>query len=235
MFITYYLFKDNRNWLFLIGSELLFLYTLIYAGSKSSFLVLAVLTLFIFIIKFKEIVSAVVTPKGLGALFLFIGIAIGGAWYMKDSSAVEGLKQRSKKTGTMHERFVIWEAGADMIRENFFLGVGFGQFPKVSYKYINDYIPEEGYPSHNNFVKVFAESGVFSFLTYLFFIIALFTSKTKEIFRSDYFWIYVASLSTVLMSLTIPSLHHKDYWWSLALISYVIYLFYKNDEEYMTA
>ncbi|RUM67061.1 MAG: hypothetical protein DSZ06_02080 [Sulfurospirillum sp.] len=233
MFITYYLFKENRNWIFLIGSELLFFYTLIYAGSKTSFLVLIVLSIFIFIVKFKEIMSAIVTPKGLGALLLFISIAIGGAWYMSGTSAAKGLQERSKKTGTMHERFVIWEAGADMIRENFLLGVGFGQFPKVSYRYINEYIPEEAYPSHNNFIKVFAESGVFSFLTYLLFIILLFTSKIKEIYKSDYFWIYVASLSTVLMSLTIPTLHHKDYWWILAMVSYVVYYYYKKDEDYI--
>jgi O-antigen ligase len=232
MFATYYLFKQNRNWIFLIGSELLFVYTLIYAGSKSSFLVLAVLTLFIFVVRFREIMGAIATPKGLGALVLFIAISVGGAWYMSNSTAVKGLEERSKSTGTMHQRFVIWEAGGDMIRENFFLGVGFAQFPKVSYKYINDYLPPEAYPSHNNFIKVFAESGVFSFLAYLFFIITLFTTKVKEIYSSDHFWIYVGSLSVVLMSLTIPSLHHKDYWWTLALVSYSIYYFYKKEENF---
>ncbi len=232
MFATYYLFKQNKNWIFLIASELLFIYTLIYAGSKSSLLVLGALTILIFFVKFKEIMSAIATPKGLWGLLLVIGIGVGGAWYMSNSTAVKGLQERSKSTGTMHQRFIIWEAGGDMIRENFFLGVGFAQFPKVSYHYINDYLPEEAYPSHNNFIKVFAESGVFSFLAFLFFIGSLFTTKRKEIYSSDHFWLYVGSLSVVLMSLTIPSLHHKDYWWTLALVSYSIYYFYKKDEEF---
>jgi O-antigen ligase len=131
----------------------------------------------------------------------------------------------------MQQRFIIWRAGSEMIRDNFFLGVGFAQFPKVSGGYIKDYLPPEALPSHNNFIKVFAESGIFAFIAYLLFIGSLFTTKVREIYSSDYFWIYVGSLSVVLMSLTIPSLHHKDYWITLVLVSHVIYIFYKKEEN----
>ncbi len=231
MFLTYYLFKKNRNWIFLIGSLVLFLYTLAYAGSKSSFIVLAAVMLFVFIIKFKDIMSAMVTPKGLVSLFLIIGLVAGGGYYMSQSSAVKGLQERSKKTGTMHQRFIIWRAGSEMIRDNFFLGVGFAQFANVSGGYIKEFLPPEALPSHNNFIKVFAESGVFAFITFVLFILSLFTTKVREIYNSDYFWIYVGSMSVVLMSLTIPSLHHKDYWFTLVLISHCIYVFYKKEEK----
>ena len=231
MFITYYLFKKNKSFIFLIGSILFFLYTLAYAGSKSSFIVLAFVMLFVFIVKIKDILNFIATPKGFASMFLVLAIFAGGAYYMSNSSAVKGLEQRSKKTGTLQQRLIIWRAGSEMIRDNFFLGVGFAQFPKVSGNYIKDFLPPEALPSHNNFIKVFAESGVFSFVTFFIFIASLFLSRVKEIYNSDYFWIYVGSMSVVLMSLTIPSLHHKDYWWTLVLISHGIYYFYKKEKE----
>jgi O-antigen ligase len=215
----------------LIGSTLLFLYTLAYAGSKSSLLVLGVVMFFIFIVRFKDILSTMLTARGIAAMILIFSIGIGGAIYMSQTSAVKGMAERSKSTGTMQQRFIIWRAGSEMIRDNFFLGVGFAQFPKVSGNYIKDYLPPEALPSHNNFIKVFAESGVFSFITFFMFIMALFTNRAREVYRSDYFWIYVGSLSAVLMSLTIPSLHHKDYWFTIALVSHVIYIFYKKEEK----
>ena len=231
MFISVYLFKKNKSWIFLGTSLLLFLYTLIYAGSKSSFLILAVMLLFIFIIRFKQIIGFLGTTKGIGSLILFISLIVSAGVYLQQDEAVKGIQERSKKTGTMQQRFIIWNAGAEMIRDNFFLGVGFAEFPKVSGSYIKDYLPPEALPSHNNFIKVFAENGVFTFLAFMALIISLFTARAREIFNSDYFWIYVASLSAVLMGLTIPSLHHKDFWFSIALLSHVIYIFYYKEHQ----
>jgi hypothetical protein len=231
MFISIYLFKKNKSWIFLGTSLLFFLYTLIYAGSKSSFLILAMMLLFIFMVRFKQIIGFLGTTKGIVSLVLFVSLIVGGGVYLQQDEAVKGLQERSKKTGTMQQRFIIWNAGAEMIRDNFFLGVGFAQFPKVSGSYIKDYLPPEALPSHNNFIKVFAENGVFTFLAFMILIISLFTSKAREIFHSDYFWIYVGSLSAVLMGLTIPSLHHKDFWFSIALLSHVIYIFYQKEHQ----
>jgi O-antigen ligase len=230
MFITYYLFKENKSWIFLLSSMAIFIYTLAYAGSKTSILSLGVLMAIILIVRFRSIISSLFTAKGLASLVLILTLGGGGAYYMSQTSAVKGMQGRASKTGTMQQRFIVWRAGGEMIRDNFFLGVGFGQFPKVSKNYLKDYLADEALPSHNNFVKMFAESGVFSFIAYLMFLGALFFTKRREIFESDYLWIYLGSLATVLMSMTIPSLHHKDYWIFLSLVSYAIYHFYKEDE-----
>ncbi len=222
MFLSVYLFKKNKSWIFLGTSLLVFLYTLVYAGSKSSFLILALMLFFIFMMRFKEIIGFLATGKGLSSLVIFVLLMTSAGVYLQQDTAIKGLQERSKKTGTMQQRFIIWNAGAEMIRDNFFLGVGFAQFPKVSGGYIKDYLPPEALPSHNDFIKVFAENGVFTFLAFVMFIISLFTVKAREIYASDYFWLYVASLSAVLMGLTIPSLHHKDFWFSLALVSHAI-------------
>jgi O-antigen ligase len=230
LFITYYLFKQNGSKIFLLGSYALFIYTLLYAGSKSSFLVLFIIGVFIFIVKFKEVLAFLVTLKGLFTVFALSILITGGAYYLSQTEAAKGMAERAKKTGTMEQRFIVWRAGSEMIRDNFFLGVGFAQFPKVSGSYIKDYLPPEALPAHNNFIKVFAESGVFGFLTFFIFLVTLFLTKAREIYESDYFWIYTGVLSIVIMGMTIPSLHHKDYWFSLALLSYVIWHFYSGEE-----
>ena len=232
MFITYYLFKKNHSWIFLIGSNLFFLYTLVYAGSKSSFLFLALLLAIAFVVRFKAILEFLTTTKGFISLVMTVIIVISAGVYIQQDEAVKGMQERSKKSGTMQQRFIIWAAGAEMIRDNFFLGVGFAQFPKISGSYIKEYLPPEALPSHNNFVKIFAESGVFTFVMFLSFIFALFMSQVRAIFSTDYFWIYLATLSAVMMSMTIPSLHHKDFWISIALLSHVIYILsYKNHDK----
>ncbi len=228
-FVTIYLFQKNRNWFFLLGSLGIFTYTLLFAGSKSAFIFLALMLIIVFIFRFKSIVTQIFSAKGLIATVILAGVISAGV--MMSSTAVEGLKGRAQKTGTFEQRLIVWRAGGEMIRDHFFMGVGFGEFRNVSGRYVKDFLAEEAKPSHNNFIKVFAESGVFSFLTFTFFILTLFTTRFLEIMRSDYAWLYLASLSIVLMGMTIPSLHHKDFWISLALVSNVIILLMRKETE----
>ncbi len=228
-FVTVYLFQKNKNWFFLLGSLGIFTYTLLFAGSKSAFIFLALMLLIVFIFRFKNIVTHVFSAKGLIATMILAGVISAGV--MMSSTAVEGLKGRAQKTGTFEQRLIVWRAGGEMIRDHFFMGVGFGEFRNVSGRYVKDFLAEEAKPSHNNFIKVFAESGIFSFLTFTLFILALFTTRFLEIMRSDYSWLYLASLSIVLMGMTIPSLHHKDFWISLALVSNVIILLMRKEAE----
>lgn len=169
------------------------------------------------------------SAKGLVATIVLAGVISAGI--MMSGTAVEGLKGRAQKTGTFEQRLIVWRAGGEMIRDHFFIGVGFGEFKNVSGRYVKDFLVEEARPSHNNFVKIFAESGVFAFLTFTFFILALFMTRFYEIVRSDYYWLYLASLSMVLMGLTVPSLHHKDFWIALAIVSNVIILFMRKEAE----
>jgi len=229
LFVTVYLFQKNKNWFFLLGSLGIFTYTLLFAGSKSAFIFLALILLFIFIARFKNIISHMFSAKGLVATIVLAGVISAGI--MMSGTAVEGLKGRAQKTGTFEQRLIVWRAGGEMIRDHFFIGVGFGEFKNVSGRYVKDFLVEEARPSHNNFVKIFAESGVFAFLTFTFFILALFMTRFYEIVRSDYYWLYLASLSMVLMGLTVPSLHHKDFWIALAIVSNVIILFMRKEAE----
>ncbi len=229
MFITVYLFKKNKNYYFLFGSLAFFFYSLLYAGSKSSFIFLSVLLIIILFVKKEVIFSYIFSLRGmLGSIALFI--VLGGLFFaLSGDSAVSGLQERAGSTGTFHQRLVVWSAGLEMIADNFFLGVGFGEFPLHVGDYLRSYLADEAHASHNVFIKIFAESGVFSFIAFCLFIFSLFHTKYSEIIRSNYFWVYLSSLAVILMGLTIPTLHHKDFWVSLGVLANAVYQFEFDD------
>jgi len=79
-------------------------------------------------------------------------------------------------------RFIIWKAAWKMIMENPWLGKGLGTFmdyfPKYSGTAINVY-------AHNSFLQIWAESGIFSLLSFLSFIGVVLYRGMAEIRRDD--------------------------------------------------
>ncbi|MDP8265402.1 MAG: O-antigen ligase family protein [Candidatus Aceula meridiana] len=62
-------------------------------------------------------------------------------------------------------RYVIWNGAIDMIRENPFLGKGLGTFMD----YFEKYVPNIGiFYAHNCYLQMWAESGIFTLLAFLF-------------------------------------------------------------------
>jgi O-antigen ligase len=117
------------------------------------------------------------------------------------------------------------------VEVHFFVGVGLNQFYKYTDKYLHDYLPVRNLHPHNNFIKIFAEAGVFSFVSFVIFIFFLFRTKFTQIYQSDYFWISLASLSSVMVGMTINSTYDKHFWLSLALLSHAVYELSKPKEQ----
>ncbi len=227
--ITIYLFYKNRNHFFLWPSLGLFAYALLYAGSKSAFLTLAFLIAFAVIVKFGFLLRQLFSLKAILAILI-----IGFGLYMLDitqSTAVKGLEERAQSSGTAQTRFVSWNAGIRMARDNFFTGVGAEQYEKHAREYATDFIAEGSFAPHNFLVKMVAENGIFPFLALVAFLIALFTYRVKVILQSDYFWIYIAALSTVLMGLTLSMTYEKYFWLFLGLLSHVTLSVWMEEEE----
>lgn len=227
--ITIYLFYKNRNHFFLWPSLGLFAYALLYAGSKSAFLTLAFLIAFAVIVKFGFLLRQLFSLKAILAILI-----IGFGLYMLDitqSTAVKGLEERAQSSGTAQTRFVSWNAGIRMARDNFFTGVGAEQYEKHAREYATDFIAEGSFAPHNFLVKMVAENGIFPFLALVAFLIALFTYRVKVILQSDYFWIYIAALSTVLMGLTLSMTYEKYFWLFLGLLSHVTLSVWLEEEE----
>lgn len=218
MFLTVYLFYKNKSHLFLWSSLGLFSYALLYAGSKSSFLTLAILSLFALVIKFGFLFKKLFSFKVLlGVLIIGIGLSIVNFSQM---TAVKGMEKRAKTSGTAHTRFVSWNAGLRMAEDHFFTGVGVEQYEKHARQYATDYIAEGSFAPHNFLIKMIGENGIFPFLALVAFVMVLFSFKFRQIMKSNYFWIYLSSLSSVLMGLTLSVTYEKYFWIFLALLAH---------------
>ncbi len=232
IFITMYLYTKNKKLIFLVPSLLLFLYATLYTGSKTALLTLFVLFIYTLVVRFRNVFKYIFSLKGLLSFIVLVGIFIQADLYNK-IDAFKGIQKRAKSMRTAEQRFIAWDASTRMIPDHFFIGVGVNQFYKNTDKYVRDYLPVRDLHPHNDFIKIFAETGVFSFLSFTIFIIFLFREKYRDIIRSDYYWISLASLSSVIVGMTINSTYDKYFWLGLALLSHVIYKFYKMDENNM--
>ena len=227
--ITVYLFYKNRNYLFLLPSLGLFSYALLYAGSKSAFLTLMFLSVFAVIVKFRFLLKKLFSLQVIvGIIILSVGFFV---FNVSEMTAVKGMEERAKSSGTAKTRFVSWNAGVRMSRDNFLTGVGAEQYEKHAREYATDFIAEGSFAPHNFLIKMIGENGVFPFLALIAFLVVLFTYRFSEIMHSDYFWIYLAALSTILMGLTLSMTYEKYFWLFLGLLSHAGLVLWSGEEE----
>ena len=78
-------------------------------------------------------------------------------------------------------RFTIWPVAISMIKENPFLGKGVGTFMAYFSKYPTDLSPQY---AHNCFLQIWAETGIFSLISFLLFAGLLLYQGIKK-FRKD--------------------------------------------------
>lgn len=87
-------------------------------------------------------------------------------------------------------RFAIWRSALKMIRENPFLGKGLGTFMD----YLPKYNPRLGAQyAHNSFLQIFAETGIFSLLSFLLFLWLLISTALKA-FRKTHDYVLLGFL-----------------------------------------
>ena len=223
IFITIYLFNKNKNYIFLIPSLLLFSYALLLTGSKTALLTLALLMLLVLVLRFGHIFKYIFSFKGLVSLAVIVTIIIQTNMIDKISS-MKGMQERAQSQGTFYTRLASWEAGYGMIQDNFFIGVGLNEYAKYTKRYLKAHL-DHGFGPHNIFVKMFAEAGVFSFLTFLVFLFFLFKTKFFEIYKSDYLWISLIPMSAIFMGLGLSVTFEKHFWLTFALWANIILLY----------
>ena len=84
-------------------------------------------------------------------------------------------------------RIYVWKSSLNMIKDHFFLGVGPDQFTEI---YRNIYIfPEEKQRlvnAHNNFLQVFAETGVIGIVGFVFWIFGSIFYGVRVFFKRQY-------------------------------------------------
>jgi O-antigen ligase len=101
-------------------------------------------------------------------------------------------RERTGDTGTIYYRINLWAAGLSMASHKPFLGYGIGQFESKA----SDYqvstnlapemvIPEEGSGTHNVFLNVLIEQGIFGLVLYLLIMAQIFLSARGKTARSN--------------------------------------------------
>lgn len=83
------------------------------------------------------------------------------------------------------DRFLIWKAAFGMIKEHIFLGKGIGTFMDHFLRYVDTRVITVAQYAHNCYLQIWAESGLFSLLSFLGFLAALFASGIKYFKKSQ--------------------------------------------------
>lgn len=147
----------------LLTVELFLLTCLLLTFSRGSFLalILALILMLAFSRKFNP-------------MFLLIFVAVMILLFLP------GLKERIVFTfqlGGDTERFSVWKGVWKMIKDNPFLGKGLGTFMT----YFPNYVPDlTNRYAHNCFLQIWAETGIFSLLSFLGFVSLILIKAIKE-------------------------------------------------------
>lgn len=167
-----------------------------------------VLTIFVYLI-----ISSKGNLKRIGAIFLLLILASSVMLILIASTPELSamFETRFKLQGYDQDRFGTHEAALDTALENPF-GIGPGQ----SEDYFN-------YATHNVYLRVLAENGLFGFIGYFgFLIITLFQATYRSLKTrgelGNYFALATATLAGILVnSLVIDSLHWRHLWFLAAI------------------
>ncbi len=200
--------------------------------TRSIYLSLIIVTAFFIIILIYNFTKSIVIiqkniKKGIVFSLLLITILLG----INNNFLNEKTKQTFKtKTNLLNisedrsfdERLLLWEKSIYLIKENFFWGVGSGNWKIEIGKYYQVQIPwlskqnqTFNYP-HNELIAVFSELGVFGFILFLillllpvFFIIKCFIKKhfTNEIIIFSPF--YIGFIIFILVDFPFRRIEHS--------------------------
>lgn len=217
LFISIFLFRENRKILFMVISGAAFTYSIFFAGSMSSFLMLGVLTVFI-VFRYLRL-SVAKSLIGISTASLLLIIVLFS--YHKEIAELKPVKNvliRSEKSGTAVNRLHSWYAGIFMFADKPITGVGMNQYHIYSPKYAKAYLSKDSIAPHNLYIKVLAESGIIVFIALMFFLFDLMSKHFAKIISSDYFWIYMSVTAFLLMGLTLGLTYNKYLWLSFALL-----------------
>jgi len=199
MFISIYLYKKDKSLIFIGMTILFFLFGLFNAGSKSAFVMLAAVLLFVsikfLIYNYKSIFDY--------KFFLLFSLLLGATIQVDFTKieAVQNMLERAKNNKTAQYRMDSWIAGGHMIEAHPLIGVGIGEFANNTNKYAEVYVHSPA--PHNIYIQLLAETGFIVFFTFMIFITRLVVQNFKAFIYDDELWIFFAFVSLLFMGMTL--------------------------------
>lgn len=180
------------------------IFTFIFTFSRTAWIALAIALILFFILIKKQLVLAFKNIKESGFYYvitlvvLAIIFAIGSQWPQITSRATIS-DQHGDQAVT--NRAFYNKISFEMIKKNPIVGIGYGNFASKMQDYTNQKIEWWQYqPTHNVYLLIFAEIGIFGLLSFLGLIIAVSykLKVTKNIFSLSSISILVAFLFIML-------------------------------------
>jgi len=185
-----YYIKFNKNYLLPSLAILLSLFAWTLTASRGPLIALIFISIF-YLLKYPKISFKVLFPRVFIILMLFITTLIifsnipnriSQAYYSTYNYVFDDKSHTWKQKDSLIPRYIIWEGSAIMIKKNTFTGVGLNNFNLELNKLItNKSIPpvrnDLNNPTagmnhaHNQYLDIFAKTGIFGFLSLLFFLI----------------------------------------------------------------
>lgn len=200
---------NKKKRIFLLFTLCLASAALFFSFSRAAWLALAtglLILLLLAILKKEKISLRKISASSFFILFVFLSLVI--IYRPLVAARMQGetrLENRSTK-----ERMTLLSTSRKIIKENFFLGVGMGNYTIYTAEKIEKNQPAYFYqPVHNVFLLIWSEIGVFGLI---FFILAFLYPYITTIFRGSSFKIKNLSYSlSFLLSLSIMFM--LDHWW----------------------
>lgn len=216
LFAAFYLYTQNKSKLFIITSIIFFIYGIIHAASKSSFLMLGILAIICIIRLIMINPKFFINYKFFFSFLLLLGIVAQINFTKVD--AITNLLSRTKDSGTALFRIHSWEAGVHMVEQNPIFGVGPNSFAKNEPLYEDGHMIGSAPAPHSIYVEMIAESGIPIFILFIIFLGYIVKKNFNFFLRNTEWWILVMLFVHLLMGLTLGFLYDKYFWLVIALV-----------------
>jgi len=166
----YFITKNKTTLIFFIGMQMFILLVLFKTYSEGAWLALisSLIVSFIFIKfeKFKQLINALLILILLAGIILPIIGSLNKDFILKHFNIAYHSSE--------HSRLMIWRAALKIIKENWFFGIGAGNFQDIYLdfqKYFKEpYLDWSAPQPHNIFLAFWLESGLLGLIGFLFLI-----------------------------------------------------------------
>ena len=216
--------KYKKYFIGVILLNLLFLSSLLTAGSKSAFftLLILILVLVFYIIQKSSFFKKIQLIFSISLVFSIVSYV----FYDLYEDEFFLFLQRFESSRTADLRMDNWSRGFNLFMDNWLFGIGTKNYePLMKSKYT--YLADGSSATHNMYLQVLYELGVFGFIPF----IVVFKDILKRIIsNSRNYIILLISVSYLFMGLTLSLAFEKYVWLIIALIFNNHFInFFKNN------
>jgi O-antigen ligase len=204
LFQEFFIKKSKNNRITKYFVWLILLFILLFIRSRVP-IIIGVLIVLLSILKDLKRIMIYVT---IALLFVLL--------FYKWSLFIDILSHGRDLSKSIDERLSLWKSSIEVIKNNWMFGVGVGDFQtaldKQNYIMGFDIGVDNRYNSHNQYLQIFASTGIFGFLSFLSIHYYLLRNKLKQ--KSFVIMSFIIIVSTQMMFESILLMLHGVYFFT---------------------